>query len=1162
MGYSNRRRCPGFSFIEIVMAMTILAMLVGISVVTYSEGVQESKRDTALQQLHYISNAIQRWEMVKNSRYSYESLRPLEGEFLKNVEADPWGREYVISLEKGIVYSLGSDGTDTDGSGLSVSFDTDRDVAPAAPAKFTVHRAGNDMNFAWEKPVLNIDGSPIGTDLDHYLLYYRTSAQSTWTVTFPGGQTIGAADESKTFLWSDVVTEGDTVYFNLSAVDTHNNTGPPSQPAGIFVVQETKPVINMFSASPSRCPLGTPFNVRIDVSDGDANLKKITLSGGGVINEVWENATLPNVFHPVISFSKTFTTTTAPFDLKVEAYDGISTVSKTLDTQISFTNAAPRINTLSPGSYNITVDPNAQMSETSNMVEVTYLIEASDGEANLTQLTLEAAYDTDGNPGAEETLSKTWTYGPSGVSLAVESYPWSVLPKTDQTIEVKVTAKDKVGAVSTVKRGTLRFSTDGTPPQHLTYWIDKSNPTMENEDFLRWWIRDRTVDEPLIPNANYFEGDCWSWENESPPVTYHMAISTSSPVNMVDFLANAITVSTTNASSKWVEKSSAGAAKYTLTPGDGLKSGFIFDQTATYYSVLEARNSVGLWSKTSATPLHHSTKNSQNAFGYDSIKPVISEIKIDSLGPVAGTSDVWFDGTLNVSWTTEDYVIPGDMASGVGSGPYSWQYYIIRETTPGYDQNLYVPDTAGTYVTVKSPEFRAMQVESAHPYETARYILNIRARDVAGNWSDFYSAGARLDMTEPTTTVSGPMPVIENAQGGLILASNTILASWFDVFHDPESGIESYDWGVATTNVLGGAIPDIVPWQRVEGFLTNGSYVQNDPPLLTNDIEVYACLRARNYAGRVSQVAFSERAVVDISLETRLSAFPRVGHESMDVVFKSSVEVGGIPDFEYTFLFDGTYANPARRCVISTDLFSITTSYTYSLADYSAGRHSARVSVRDNNGTGTLSIQDIYFELYPSPYVLAVFNASSAVSDLMRFYRSESMSTGYVWEWDCNSRTGIAPIGIEMGPNDRYAIIPFNNTDPLVAPGYTRLTMIGEHGFESNHQGLNFASFAPYLVSDCAVSPDGSNIILGGNGLSFGTGTGWLARILVNPSSGKVYGNPDSDWGSYSVVDGKSIKVNALALWDGGISGAVAAQSSNLGYPNMTNGVAPLELGS
>ena len=86
---------------------------------TYSPGPEESSEDVACRQLHYVANAVQRYEMVRNrkvSNYSEISLNQslkdvgkLEPEFLKNIEPDPWGNIYTIDLKHGLICSQGPD---------------------------------------------------------------------------------------------------------------------------------------------------------------------------------------------------------------------------------------------------------------------------------------------------------------------------------------------------------------------------------------------------------------------------------------------------------------------------------------------------------------------------------------------------------------------------------------------------------------------------------------------------------------------------------------------------------------------------------------------------------------------------------------------------------------------------------------------------------------------------------------------------------------------------------------------------------------------------------------------------------------------------------------------------------------------------------------------
>ena len=280
----SHRGALAFSFIEVILAMTILTMLVGISVVTYNENVEESRHDMALQKLQYLSDAVQRWEMDQNARYPYDNLQPLEGKYIRNLSADPWGSEYQIDSEKGIVYSMGRDAKDDLGSGddVFVSFDSDRDPPPAAPSNFKVKRLGDDITLTWKDPLVNFDGSKIEGDLKHIKVFYRLSSKVDIKAVPIAPISSGVENRIFDYTVSLPEAEQETVYFYIRAYDFAGNEGPPSDPAGLFVVAKTAPVINLFQASPPRCPLQTPFSVKMDISDGDANLTQVTLSGSGL----------------------------------------------------------------------------------------------------------------------------------------------------------------------------------------------------------------------------------------------------------------------------------------------------------------------------------------------------------------------------------------------------------------------------------------------------------------------------------------------------------------------------------------------------------------------------------------------------------------------------------------------------------------------------------------------------------------------------------------------------------------------------------------------------------------------------------------------------------------------------------------------------------------
>lgn len=1152
------RGAGAFSFVEVILAVTILTMLVGISVTTYSDSVAQSRRDLALQKLQHLGDAIQRWEMEKNGRYPYASLRPLEGEYLRNLEADPWGSEFAIDLDGGIVYSYGPNAEDDHGGGddIRLSFDTDRDPPPGAPSDFRAVRADVDIRLTWVDPLVNADGSPINGDLSHYNLYMRRSRDASFILTSAAVPTPGA--QPCVFLASTVGAVGETVYFMIRPVDTAGHEGPPSNTAGLFIVAETKPVINVFRVDPIQCPLRSAFSVFIDVSDGDANLTQLRLtSSPSVVSHTWTTGAaapnnLDNTFHPVITYTFTPVSTSVPFELYLEATDGASppnTVQTTFPYLIEFTNSPPRINTLSPGVFTMTINPLADGTVAADFKEMTYLIEAGDDESNMTSVCLSAAYVPGDNPvsvvGADGTGNAalwkyydTWTYGGDGVGIAVESKTHLFLPKVEQVVNVKVWANDAEGqgGPATAKVATLNLSRDNTPPAHVSVWLDDSNPILAEESFPRWWIRDRSADltDPTT-RVHCLRGGLYGWENESPPITFCVGISTYPVEDWPNFLTHMVTWEGTDG---WVEFKSDASTGFEVNDLFGLAGGFTFQTDETYFLAVRAKNSVDVWTNSSATPRSQVYKLNQNGFGWDPNPPEIESITVDSLGAVVGTSDVWVDNQLDVTWVTRDYRIPGDSASGVGSGPKIWEYRIFKDKDP--DDSMVLPFLLydRDWAVLKSPELKDFPLDPGVPGDppNPQFVLELRARDTAGNWSDIVTAGARMDLTTPAYT--GIEPRITNALGGFLYAGDTVEGSWAGTFVDPESQIESYDWGVCTTQPLLLGVPDLVPWQHVDGSTLVGAFVKDR--LLTQGDTVYLAVRARNYSRGVSGIVYSSGAVVDIDLVTSLDAAPRTGYEAMSVAFTINVSGGATP-YEYTFLFDGTTNYASRIWTGSTSSNTYTTSFLYDIAEFGPGRHSAVVHIQDF--TGIRSIKNVYFDLHPSPMVGVLRDGFTVSTTRFSLYRvtggtlTPHFDTDfgldnqdkYVRSMDVSKSGNLLAIAYDDSGGDRDGVWRWAFKGHRDSPVY------------SNYIDLN--SFEE--PRDVVISPDASFILVSGEGhcaVAPAGEFGWVQRVMIKPTTGAPLGSPTA--GFYGTAK-SYLFGGGLACWAGGYAAAACLWSSS-----------------
>lgn len=146
---SNKKK--GFSLIELIIALTIMLILVGIAAFFLEDYIYKSKVAKANQDLDMFGAAINLYDAVESSPfkaynynsdgnpngifswyaanvgtsadfwstmggtdqawgdYSKNSLTTLVGTYLKTVPKDPWGSQYILNTAAGYVASLGTD---------------------------------------------------------------------------------------------------------------------------------------------------------------------------------------------------------------------------------------------------------------------------------------------------------------------------------------------------------------------------------------------------------------------------------------------------------------------------------------------------------------------------------------------------------------------------------------------------------------------------------------------------------------------------------------------------------------------------------------------------------------------------------------------------------------------------------------------------------------------------------------------------------------------------------------------------------------------------------------------------------------------------------------------------------------------------------------------
>ena len=106
----RRRAARGFSLIELLIVVAIIAALVGVAVPFFQDNLSEAQRTKAREDLEIIRRAIERYEALESKPLTGTSLGPLEGRYLQEVPQDPWGNDYLWDGACGVLLSFGADG--------------------------------------------------------------------------------------------------------------------------------------------------------------------------------------------------------------------------------------------------------------------------------------------------------------------------------------------------------------------------------------------------------------------------------------------------------------------------------------------------------------------------------------------------------------------------------------------------------------------------------------------------------------------------------------------------------------------------------------------------------------------------------------------------------------------------------------------------------------------------------------------------------------------------------------------------------------------------------------------------------------------------------------------------------------------------------------------
>ncbi|MFZ5953415.1 MAG: type II secretion system protein [Candidatus Rifleibacteriota bacterium] len=116
---SGSRRA--FTLLELLVVITILAVLAGAALPYVQNYVKESRIAKAKSDLEEIKKALAIYE-TREGTYKSATVDQLTGRYLNSSPIDPWGKAYVVATDSGLVYSSGPDRINNNYDDIAVNF--------------------------------------------------------------------------------------------------------------------------------------------------------------------------------------------------------------------------------------------------------------------------------------------------------------------------------------------------------------------------------------------------------------------------------------------------------------------------------------------------------------------------------------------------------------------------------------------------------------------------------------------------------------------------------------------------------------------------------------------------------------------------------------------------------------------------------------------------------------------------------------------------------------------------------------------------------------------------------------------------------------------------------------------------------------------------------
>lgn len=225
----------GFSLIELLVVVAIIAILVGVAAPYYNDYVKESKRTKALQDIDVLKQAVLLHDSQEDLPYlgvlatdtnqtarvpilGENDFNGLQGKYLTNIPTDPWDKNYKLDPVGCFIYSEGPDS--------AVESDDVRDyyVKDLALVRVEWEDLNNDrlisqndkLYFTFNK-CLHIQGNINPSDFDVFVNGLAVTGQATSTLDFTA-ETITSPTTATTSVIVTRVGAGNTVKLGVHSL--------------------------------------------------------------------------------------------------------------------------------------------------------------------------------------------------------------------------------------------------------------------------------------------------------------------------------------------------------------------------------------------------------------------------------------------------------------------------------------------------------------------------------------------------------------------------------------------------------------------------------------------------------------------------------------------------------------------------------------------------------------------------------------------------------------------------------------------------------------------------------------------------------------------------------------------------------------------------------